>query len=205
MLTRGVHACTPRGVHRGVQMRGIVRGSWWARNPMVAPFQFLPATHMNSPGLIPWVFHLGGVPSNVMWHGSARSLDLVMAAKRVVQELGRVSTAVVPTGSLNAIGCRILGIGDGNGESLPSVVRQALDDISDDPVVTDSNLVHIEPTGFGAQFVGSAARVNEPAGRLPDPGIGCVDGEVFSALSGEIDPKMSSPELNVPSAQACSR
>lgn len=44
MLTRGVHACTPRGVHRGVQMRGIVRGSWWARNPMVAPFQFRPAT-----------------------------------------------------------------------------------------------------------------------------------------------------------------
>ena len=47
MLTKGVHDLHPRGVQEGVQQCRFVRGSRWARNPMVAPSQFPPATNLN--------------------------------------------------------------------------------------------------------------------------------------------------------------
>jgi len=45
MLTRGVHALHPQGVQEGVQIPCFVRGPRGARNPTVAPCQFLPATN----------------------------------------------------------------------------------------------------------------------------------------------------------------
>lgn len=44
MGVQGVHS---QGVHERVQKWGFVRGSRCARNPMVAPFQFPPATRLN--------------------------------------------------------------------------------------------------------------------------------------------------------------
>ena len=47
MWTRGVQGLHSPGVQKAVQKCGSVRGSRWARNPVVAPFQFLPATKLN--------------------------------------------------------------------------------------------------------------------------------------------------------------
>lgn len=49
MLTKGVRGVPPRGVQEGVQKCGVVRGSRWARNPVVAPLQFRPATNERRP------------------------------------------------------------------------------------------------------------------------------------------------------------
>ena len=44
IVDRGVQGLHAPGVQKGGQKCGFVRGSRWARNPVVAPFQFRPAT-----------------------------------------------------------------------------------------------------------------------------------------------------------------
>lgn len=55
MWTRGVQGLHSPGVQKAVQKCGSVRGSRWARNPVVAPFQFLPRYYMKEPRVNPWV------------------------------------------------------------------------------------------------------------------------------------------------------
>lgn len=50
MLTAGVQGVHPRGVQEAVQTCGFVRESRWARNPMVAPCPFRPATNSKAQG-----------------------------------------------------------------------------------------------------------------------------------------------------------
>ena len=54
-----VHACTPRGVQRGVQKWLFVRVTCRIRNPKIVHPQFLPATNEEWPGIIPGPFLIG--------------------------------------------------------------------------------------------------------------------------------------------------
>ena len=70
MLTRGVPGLHPQGVQEGVQKSRFMRGSRGARNPMVAPCQFLPATKDS------WVRLFARRPSKVIWGAFALHLLL---------------------------------------------------------------------------------------------------------------------------------